>query len=130
MLDPSSLYPESFHPANRNMRRDWKGPVQHFNRVQRPPKYYLIDFGLSHSYPPEYGVPFDFPVEGGDKTAPELKYEDQRYNPFPTDVYYLGNWVREHFILVLLFCIQRRQTISIPRFPEVLRFWFHAEAGQ
>jgi hypothetical protein len=106
------MYPESFHPADRNMRRDWKGPARHFNRIQRPPKYYLIDFGMSHSYPPEYGVPVDFPVQGGDKTAPELNNEDQPYNPFPTDVYYLGNWVREHFIQVHPYCIQRRKVFQ------------------
>jgi hypothetical protein len=104
-MDPSLMYPESFHPANRNMRRDWKGPVKHFNRIQRPPKYFLIDFGMSCTYPPERGVPSDFPVKGGDKSAPELDDENQPYNPFLTDVYYLGNWVREYFIQVLAFFI-------------------------
>ncbi|KAI0041531.1 hypothetical protein FA95DRAFT_1548641 [Auriscalpium vulgare] len=99
MLDPSGMYPVPFHPREINRRRDWKGKVPHLTRTQSPPRYLLIDFGLSRIYPPAEGVvPLDLPIRGGDKTVPEHDNETQRCNPFPVDVYYLGNLVRERFI--------------------------------
>ncbi|KAI0048540.1 hypothetical protein FA95DRAFT_1033844 [Auriscalpium vulgare] len=50
-------------------------------------------------YDPVDGPPLDYPLRGGDKSAPEHREpRDSRVNPFPTDVYYLGNLIREHFI--------------------------------
>ncbi|TRM59176.1 hypothetical protein BD626DRAFT_508498 [Schizophyllum amplum] len=74
MMDAAPLYKTPFHPAEIRMRRDWKGSVYpSFTRTQRPVKYYTV---------PEFlGDGFDNP-----------------YNPFPTDVYCLGNWIREDFL--------------------------------
>ncbi|KAI0040833.1 hypothetical protein FA95DRAFT_1527205 [Auriscalpium vulgare] len=99
MLDPSGMFPIPFHPREIDRRRDWKGKVPHLTRTQRPTRYFLIDFGLSGIYPPEEGVvPLDFPTPGGDKTVPEHANESELCNPFPVDVYYLGNLIREEFI--------------------------------
>ncbi|KAI0041523.1 hypothetical protein FA95DRAFT_1501343, partial [Auriscalpium vulgare] len=67
------------------------------------PRYYLIDFGLSRYYDPADGAPLDTMRWGGDKSVPEFRgYSPGRdrplHNPFPTDIYYIGNMLREDFI--------------------------------
>ncbi|EPQ57121.1 hypothetical protein GLOTRDRAFT_115170 [Gloeophyllum trabeum ATCC 11539] len=98
MLDPSRMYPQGFHPARPDRKRDFRRFAQYYTRSQRPPKYYYIDFGLSRRYRPEDMPPMEEIIRGGDKTAPEFENEDGRANPFYTDVYYLGNLMREDFI--------------------------------
>ncbi|KAF8264140.1 hypothetical protein EI94DRAFT_1872817 [Lactarius quietus] len=44
-----------------------------------------------HLYDPANGPPLDKPLSGEDKSAPEHQDEKTLCNPFPTDVYYLGN---------------------------------------
>jgi hypothetical protein len=121
MLDPTTMYIDSFHPAQPDKRRDWKGPARYRARTQRPPRYYLIDFGLSKVYPPEDGPPRDIPVQGGDKSVPEFANDSREpYDPFPVDVYYLGNWIREYFMKVSGVCfggvIWLNILLEIPRF--------------
>ncbi|KAI0041739.1 hypothetical protein FA95DRAFT_1683028 [Auriscalpium vulgare] len=98
MLDPSSMYPESFHPVKLSRRKNYKGKAKHYTRTQRPSKYYFIDFGLSRRYDPAAGPPLDEPLQGGDKTAPEHRDQSNLCNPFFTDIYYLGNLIRERFL--------------------------------
>lgn len=43
----------------------------------------------------------DEPLRGGDKSAPEHLH-GRLCNPFHTDIYYLGNLVRERFIKVII----------------------------
>ncbi|TFY71472.1 hypothetical protein EVG20_g1547 [Dentipellis fragilis] len=103
MMDAAPIYPEPWHPVKLNMRRDWKGKARHYTRTERPLKYYYIDFGLSQLYTPENTEtwpPLALPVHGGDKTAPENQDEkhNTRCNPFATDIYYLGNLIRNSFM--------------------------------
>ncbi|KAI0065667.1 hypothetical protein BV25DRAFT_1868496 [Artomyces pyxidatus] len=99
MYDPSSMYPDSYHPVRIDRRRDWKGKAKHYTRTQRPPKYYLIDFGLSRFYDPADGPPLEMVLRGGDKSAPEHQGRaPSPCDPFPTDIYYLGSLIRENFI--------------------------------
>ena len=104
MLDPSNMYPESFHPARISRSRDFRHRAKAYTRTRRPSRYLLIDFGLSRYYDPANGPPLDMPVRGGDKSAPEHQDNEAPYNPFPTDVYYLGNLVREDYMQVCI-CI-------------------------
>ncbi|KAI0065668.1 hypothetical protein BV25DRAFT_1913128 [Artomyces pyxidatus] len=99
MMD-GSMYPDSFHPIVVDRRRDWKGKAKHYTRTQRPLRYYFIDFGLSDIFKPEDGPPLVQPVRGGDKSAPEHSGDNYYvlHDPFPTDVYYLGNLIRENFV--------------------------------
>ena len=69
-------------------------------------QYYLVDFGLSRYYEPGQAR-LEIPLAGGDKTVPEhwngpiggvRKYTP--CDPFPTDVYYIGNFVRDEFLEV------------------------------
>ena len=98
MLDPSEMYPKGFHPVQINRSRDFKSNLRKFNRTRRPPRYYLIDFGLSRQYSSRNAL--DDPLRGGDKSAPEHQL-GSRCNPFHTDIYHLGNLVRERFIKVM-----------------------------
>ena len=100
MLDPSDMFPESFHPAEIERSRDFRRKAKWYSRTRRPTRYLLIDFGLSRRYDPENGPPLDKPLRGGDKSAPEHQDRVTSCNPFPTDVYYLGNLIREHYIQV------------------------------
>jgi hypothetical protein len=100
MLDPSNMYPESFHPAEMNRSKDFRRKAKWYSRTRRPTKYLLIDFGLSRRYDPTNGPPLDEPHQGGDKSAPEHQDTETLCNPFPTDVYYLGNLVLEEHIQV------------------------------
>ncbi|KAJ7147583.1 hypothetical protein C8R43DRAFT_1097128 [Mycena crocata] len=100
MMDATKLYPNGFHPSSIDDNRNYKGKASYTMRTECNPKYYLIDFGISRMYDPARGPPLDYAVLGGDKTLPECQ-EDNRnklHDPFPTDIYYLGNMVRREFI--------------------------------
>jgi hypothetical protein len=99
MMDARDLYAEPYHPVEPHMKRDFSGRVKRYTRTQRPPKYYFIDFGLSRRYDPREANPLEYPIFGGDKTVPEFQNNaDVPVNPFPTDVYYLGNVIKEEFM--------------------------------
>jgi hypothetical protein len=101
MMDANPLYSIPYHPVKTDMRRDFKGKAKHSTRTQQPVKYYLTDFGISRHYEPD-AIPLEDPIWGGDKTVPEFQKSDEPCNPFPTDVYYLGNLIREDFLKVSL----------------------------
>ena len=88
------MYPNGFHPIQINRRRDFRGRAKRFTRTSRPTRYYLIDSGLSRQY--ISGNALDQPIRGGDESAPEYRVGNL-CNPFHTDIYYLGNLLREHF---------------------------------
>jgi hypothetical protein len=94
------MFPEGFHPFFKDRNTSFTGSAKHLTRTERPPKYYLIDFGISSQFDPSDGPPLERPVVGGDKTVPEFKTSIDIYDPFPTDVYYLGNMIREQFLQV------------------------------
>src|SRR5580693_5462127 len=70
MLDPSNMYPESFHPVEIGRSKDFRHKAKWYSRTWRPTRYLLIDFGLSRQYNPANGSPLDKPLRGGDKSAP------------------------------------------------------------
>ena len=101
MYDPRPIYPDMYHPQAKRRRRDYKGKAKHSTRTSHPVKYYFIDFGLSKKYNPEDGPPRERPIAGGDKSVPEFKGpKDELLDPFPTDIYYLGNMLRNHVVKV------------------------------
>ncbi|TFY55072.1 hypothetical protein EVG20_g9454 [Dentipellis fragilis] len=103
MMDATPMYPKPWHPVKLDMRRDWKGKAKHFTRTERPVKYYYVDYGLSQHFKPgstSSWPPLVLPVHGVDKTVPENQEDkyDTPCNPFATDIYYLGNLIRESFM--------------------------------
>jgi hypothetical protein len=104
MMDAKDLYVEPYHPVVPRMKRDYRGYARHYTRTQRPPKYYFIDFGLSRRYDAQEDNPLEYPIFGGDKSVPEFQNStDIPLNPFPTDVYYLGNAIKQEFLDVSMF---------------------------
>ena len=94
------MFPRGFHPVMQYQDPSFAHSAKYFTRTQRPPKYYFIDFGISRRYDPADGPPLELPIEGGDKTVPEFKASHGPCDPFPTDVYYLGNLIRQEFLEV------------------------------
>jgi hypothetical protein len=96
MLDPSGMHPNEFHSVQVNRSTGFRGNPQQYNRTQRPPRYYLTDFSLSRKYFSRNAL--DEPLLG-DMSAPEHQ-QKRLCNPFHTDIYHLGNLVRESFMKV------------------------------
>ena len=106
-MEGSTVFPDGNYPIPMEpvMRPDFTRRAKYFTRTERPPKYYLIDFGIARRYNNiEDGPPLELPVWGGDKTVPEFQRSNKAMNPFPTDIYYLGNVVKEHFLEVSRWC--------------------------
>jgi hypothetical protein len=110
MMNATPLYPVPFHPAEATKRRDWsdKWPTGAYysTRTHHPVRYYLIDFGISCQYTPEQCPPWEKIIKGGVKTAPEHLTGEVYCNPFPTDVWYLGDLIKKYFIEVGLCSLQ------------------------
>ncbi|KAK7439041.1 hypothetical protein VKT23_017747 [Stygiomarasmius scandens] len=100
LMDGSAMFPEGWHPMSERHHRDdttrYAKPVG--SRTRFWPKYYLVDFGLSQILDPKGGPPLRRIILGGDKTPPEHGKAFARANPFPTDVYFIGNLIRETFL--------------------------------
>ncbi|KAI0249572.1 hypothetical protein BJV78DRAFT_1129390, partial [Lactifluus subvellereus] len=97
MLDLSNMYPESFHPINMVRSRDLRHTAKVYSRTWRPTRYLLVSFGHSRQYDPANGPALDKPLHCGDKPA-EYKDGTTPCSPFLTDVYYLGDLIRTHYI--------------------------------
>ncbi|KAJ7782476.1 kinase-like domain-containing protein [Mycena maculata] len=104
MMDGSKMFPEGYHPVKPKLKRDYySGRARFYTRTQRPPKYYLIDFGLSSRYQTRNPPPLEMGIEAGDKSVPEFQLSENSpppkpSDPFPIDVYYLGNMIRQNFL--------------------------------
>ncbi|TFK74339.1 hypothetical protein BDN72DRAFT_833694 [Pluteus cervinus] len=96
MMEGNGLFPDGWNQAYAGLLPDGRKASKVFTRTQRPPKYYLIDFGLSRQYDPSDPNPLDEPIYGGDKTVPEFKTNREAFNPFQTDIYYMGNMIRKY----------------------------------
>ena len=82
-------------------RDDVKKYVRLYTRAAGPVKYYLADFRISQRFSADEENPLAVPICGGDRTVPEFQTDQVTpRNPFPTDIYYMGNLVRRHFMQV------------------------------
>ncbi|KAI5900651.1 uncharacterized protein SCHCODRAFT_02483083 [Schizophyllum commune H4-8] len=108
MMDAAPISDVLFHPLDQRIRRDFRGRWHaSCTRTEQPVKYFLIDFGSAVRYDSVDPPPMEMPLLGGDRSVPEFVGDDpsqpfsglsKRHNPFPTDVYCLGNWMREEFL--------------------------------
>lgn len=98
-MNADDMYPGGFHAADPSMTPDWSGKAKHFSRTERPPRYYLIDFGISVRFSPDDSAPRTrVDAWGGDfDRPPEIEQVNAEYDPFPTDVYYMGNIIKHNF---------------------------------
>jgi len=93
------MYPRGWHLCDDRMNREYTGRAKYYTRTQRPPKYCLIDFGISCRYNAEDLPVLEVPIHGGDRTVPEFQHSVAPCDPFATDIYYLGNVFRMDFML-------------------------------
>ncbi|TBU31675.1 hypothetical protein BD311DRAFT_752237 [Dichomitus squalens] len=98
MMDPRPMFPRMFHFVDVSQNREMTGSAKHYTRTWRPVKYFFIDFGLSRRHDPATGPPRYPPIWGADRTVPEFRRSLKPCDPFPTDVYYMGNVIRENFL--------------------------------
>jgi hypothetical protein len=98
----TSLYTERFHPMQPSRSLDSKRHVHpKYTRTQRRPKYYIIDYGLARRYQESEIPPMETTgVFGSDMTVPEFKTLDEPHNPFPIDIYCLGNVIQNDILEV------------------------------
>ena len=69
----------------------------------KPVKYYIVDLDQARQYERLENA-LERSVVKGEGAAPEFQNALDRQNPFPTDVYYIGNVVRETFLKVSSHC--------------------------
>lgn len=99
MMDFTPLCDEPVHPADLSYKRDYSGRAKPpRDRTLRPVKYYHIDFGHASRHKVEDGPPQKFIGNGygGDLSVPEFKTQEY-CDPFPVDVYRVGNIIRMAF---------------------------------
>ena len=95
MCGPSETSPRGSNTTQIN--------AEPYTRERPPDRYYLIDIGLSRQYPSRDAS--DVPLRGYDTygcSIPEHRHGG-RSNPFRTDIYCLGNFVRENFLQVRVY---------------------------
>ncbi|OBZ70693.1 hypothetical protein A0H81_09374 [Grifola frondosa] len=98
MMDPRPILSEMNNPVIEEKSYDLSRPVKIYTRTKHPVRYYLVDFGLSRKYSEDEMPPLEEPIRGGVKTVPEFQDSVNPCNPFPTDIYYLGFFIRETFV--------------------------------
>ncbi|KAF7312521.1 Protein kinase domain-containing protein [Mycena indigotica] len=96
--DPTLLYPAGFHPiyTTQDPTNSHRAPV--VTRTKCWPRYFVIDFGLSRRYDPSEGPPAELTIRGLDQSPPEHNKPPWVCNPFPTDIYFLGNTLKHKFL--------------------------------
>ncbi|KAK7691420.1 hypothetical protein QCA50_004819 [Cerrena zonata] len=95
MMDGGPLFPQGHHPVRLDYLEDGARDAPYLSRQDHPVKYYFIDFGISSYFDPGI-APLVVGTQGRDKEPPELnKYRP--YNPFPLDIFILGNLYRKEF---------------------------------
>ncbi|THH15510.1 hypothetical protein EUX98_g9455 [Antrodiella citrinella] len=89
MMDGRPLFPEDHHPVHTHLSPDVRHQARCLSRMEKPVKYYYIDFGMS-TYFKEGESPYVLGAKGADLDAPELSNE-YPYNPYMLDIFILGH---------------------------------------
>lgn len=103
MVDSKDMWPEPYHVMAPDMNRSFTAEVKKpFTRTARPPKYHIIDFGLSRQYPADNLNPAESIPEGGDRTVPEFSngLGPVAHDPFAVDIYCVGNVIQNYILKV------------------------------
>ncbi|CAK5280704.1 unnamed protein product, partial [Mycena citricolor] len=99
VVDPTKLFPGGTHPVHTIMNPEFTKLSTAVSRTSCWPRYYIIDFGWSVRYDPKDGLVSETVVLGGDRSPPEHRIYGRPCNPFPTDVYTIGNILRTRFLM-------------------------------
>lgn len=102
MMDGSSIFPSGFHPSSQNSLPDLRGDAIPMRRSDaKNIKYFFIDFSLASFFEDGKEPRRVVGRVGEDTLAPELS-DDVPYDPFPVDVYILGDVIRKTFLEVYI----------------------------
>ncbi|KLO13855.1 hypothetical protein SCHPADRAFT_889747 [Schizopora paradoxa] len=98
MMDAPSMFPNGVHPCDFTRDRTGEERVRIIPRhkASGPINYYFIDFGISRLYE-EDEAHLVVGNDGADQDIPEMSDIDE-YDPFPADVFLLGNVFKKYFI--------------------------------
>ncbi|TFK74335.1 hypothetical protein BDN72DRAFT_760235 [Pluteus cervinus] len=94
LMEGEQMFPEGWNHFRGHRTPRGNKHSTFFRRSIQPPKYYIIDFGLSRQYDATETNPQEPPIGGGDRSVPEFKTNKEAFNPFQTDIYYTGNLIR------------------------------------
>lgn len=97
MLDPTFLFPGGTHPRNLYLDKSGLEEAKAIRRAAVPNlKYYFIDFGMSSHFEDPNGAHRVLGQDGQCQDVPELSSEVP-YDPFPADVFILGDLYKRYF---------------------------------
>ncbi|KAI5118855.1 hypothetical protein M0805_008131 [Coniferiporia weirii] len=100
MMDGTALFPRGFHPdpSWQNALPDFSDMAEHkFRSDVEGIKYFFIDYDFSAYYENTDEPPLAYGDDGLDRELPELSL-GRPYNPFPGDVFTLGNVYKKYFV--------------------------------
>ncbi|KAK7692255.1 hypothetical protein QCA50_003880 [Cerrena zonata] len=121
MMDSKDMWPEPYHVMASYMNRSFTAEVKKpFTRTARPPKYHIIDFGLSRQYPADNLNPTESIPEGGDRTVPEFSngLGPVVHDPFAVDIYCVGNVVQNYVLKPYTGCEFLKPLVDAMREPD------------
>ena len=94
MMDGAILFQKGFHPCLPMTDASGKIARPRRRRDTSGVKYYFTDFGLSSRFETNEGPRLVRGEDGLDQEVPEL-HQSEPYNPFPVDIFILGNLFRK-----------------------------------
>ena len=101
MMSAREMWPEPFHIMVPHMNPALTNGVKEpYTRTLRPPKYFIIDFGMSRQYSLDDPHPTETEPDGADRTVPEFdnSWDLVEHDPFAVDIYTLGNVIQERIL--------------------------------
>ena len=99
MMDGDPLFPKGFHPSVPTLDASGKRAKPRRRRDVSGVKYYFTDFGISYRFDGTEETRLVIGQEGQDQEVPEL-HQLEYYDPFPVDVFILGNLFWRKFVRV------------------------------
>lgn len=97
-MDGARLFPHGVHPSFSTLLPDASGPPKVLRRRDVPDlRYYIADFSLSRRFETEAEERKIYERRGADDEVPELGSKEW-YDPFPVDVFSVGNIFRKKFV--------------------------------
>ncbi len=116
MMDAPGVFPRGYHPCSLNRDRAGMYEIKTIPRHKswEPIRYYIIDFGISRIYEPNdpHEVVGD---DGPDRDIPEMS-DISLYDPFPADVFIMGNTFKKHFLQVGVLASESLDLSNLPTY--------------
>ncbi|KAK7689873.1 hypothetical protein QCA50_006512 [Cerrena zonata] len=131
MMDANAMFPQGFHPLQIYFLPDAKTVAFYKSRANISVRYYYVDFGLSSHFSSDIHPTEVTGIYGRDQDVPELS-DNVPYNPFKTDIFIIGNMLRNEFyekysnvgfLLPLIESMMRHDPEERPDASDALNLW-------